>query len=61
MRETGKLGVQSCHHWDPTRRTRYHAATGKAECLERAIIEENPSSWLTGTRTGFKAIGADAE
>lgn len=38
------------HHWEPTRRTRYHAATGKAECLERAITEENPA-WLTGART----------
>lgn len=36
------------HHWEPIRRTRYHAAIQKAESLEIAITEENPSTWRLG-------------
>ena len=48
-RETGKLGVQSSlgAYWE----NKVPCSTGKAECLERAITEENPSAWLAGART----------
>lgn len=35
-------------HGEPIRRTRYRAAIQKAESLETAITEENPSAWRLG-------------